>query len=258
MFPHFHLFGFTIHTGSSLIFASFVISYILFYFKLSNKISSLKIFIIALFTASGAFFGARLFHVIFENVDYFIRNPSEVFSNFNGMTFYGAFFSGIFLFYFFTRIFVKKGVIRNQIWDIASICLAMTYGLMRIGCFASGCCWGKITPLPWSVQYYHPSSRMPFKGIPVHPVQMYDSFLGFAIMAFLVYADKRRLFKEGDLIWIFIIFYTIGRFITEFFRGDAFRGDSIFLGLSTSQVISVVLLFLAISRQFVFADKKKV
>ena len=48
---------------------------------------------------------------------------------------------------------------------------------------------------------------------------------------------KNAEYKSGKVVGAYMILYSIGRFIIEFFRGDLERG---FVGtLSTSQVISI-------------------
>lgn len=190
--------------------------------------------------------GARLFHAFFERPAYFLANPIELFRSFDGMTFYGAFFMGALAVGLFTTFRVKNPVLKRKVWDFSALGMSLTYGLMRIGCFLSGCCWGKITPLPWGVRYFDNASVMPFKGIPVHPVQLYDAALGFGLFALLLWLKKKPDWT-GKLIIPTIIIYPIGRFITEHFRGDSFRGEDIILGLSTSQVISVGLIVVGAS-----------
>jgi hypothetical protein len=114
----------------------------------------------------------------------------------------------------------------------------MSVGFLRIGCFASGCCWGSVCRYPWAVRYYHSESAMPYLGIPVHPVQLYESAGGFALMFLLIFAKR----FEGRKVFLFFIGYGLLRFITEFYRGDSFRGVDLFLGLSTSQLISLVMI----------------
>ena len=46
------------------------------------------------------------------------------------------------------------------------------------------------------------------------------------------------------MIYVYMLIYPVGRFIFEFFRGDAIRG--IYFGLSTSQWISIVLFIIGI------------
>ena len=43
-----------------------------------------------------------------------------------------------------------------------------------------------------------------------------------------------------------MVLSSVGRFITEFFRGDSYRGTDVVFSLSTSQTISVPLFFLGV------------
>ena len=76
-------------------------------------------------------------------------------------------------------------------------------------------------------------------GIPLFPIQLVESILNISAgIIILIYTRKPR--RQGQAIGIYIIYYSIMRFILEFFRGDAARG--IALNISTSQWISIILL----------------
>jgi phosphatidylglycerol:prolipoprotein diacylglycerol transferase len=190
--------------------------------------------------ALSAWVGARLFHVIWERPAYFRAHPSEVFTNFQGMTFYGALIAGFFAVLLFNDLFVPKHL-RTRMLDVSAIIAALFYGILRIGCFADGCCWGRLCRYPWAVRFFNPSSEMPYLGIPVHPVQLYDAFAGFLIAGILIYLRKNYEILRGRLVWIFFCLYSVARTLTENFRGDSYRGVNLFLGLSTSQLISLGL-----------------
>lgn len=228
---------------------SFVTALIIFWFflkrELKNSEISLKVLLGLIFgTSFFAFIGARLFHVFVERPEYFINNPGLIFTQFDGMTFYGALAAGcLFAFVYLSKTSLSLNV-KGKIWDAGTLSTCFTIAFMRLGCFANGCCWGKISSKPWAVQYYDPRSVMPYKGIPVHPVQIYDAALGFSI-GVILWVLWREKIARGHLFLIFAILYPLSRFVTEFFRADTFRGEDIFLGLSTSQLISVVLLFFA-------------
>ena len=247
-----------LHTGTMLMITSIAICGIWFYqeFKDRLKFRNILLFIISLTLAS--VLGARLFHAIFERPTYFMAHPLEVLSSLEGMTFYGSFFMGAIAVAIYTKMIIRNPYLKRRIWDFSALSMALTYGIMRVGCFMSGCCWGKITPLPWAVRYFDTASVMPFKGIPVHPVQLYDAALGFALFALLLGLRRMREW-EGKLIIPTIIIYPIGRFITEHFRGDTFRGENVIAGLSTSQVISVGLIVVGILLyvEYVFIPGKR-
>lgn len=185
-------------------------------------------------TAIAAFGGARFLHALIENRN-LLTTPDLLLTRFDGMTFNGSLLFGSLTFYMGTRFF--SSTTRTKLWDIGAILTALSYGLLRIGCFTMGCCWGKVTTIPWAIKYSQ-SRFMPWLGIPVHPVQIYDSLLGFLIFGLLVHLYRKARF-QGQLFSIFLFLYGLGRFTTEFYRGDVFRG--FFLGFSTSQWVSVFI-----------------
>ena len=66
------------------------------------------------------------------------------------------------------------------------------------------------------------------------PTQIYSGFLDFAHFLLLLYVAKHKK-ADGQVAACYLIFYSIGRFVIEFFRGDIERGS---VGvLSTSQFI---------------------
>jgi prolipoprotein diacylglyceryltransferase len=128
--------------------------------------------------------------------------------------------------------------------------MVLGLGFTRIGCFLAGCCHGEKTDLPWGVVFPQGSqaSRV-FTGNtapspPVHPTQLYESALGFALVPLAIYLLKRRKFT-GQTFLILIVCYAVGRFLLEFIRADDDRGTVLGI-LSTSQFIGLVLVPLAI------------
>jgi phosphatidylglycerol:prolipoprotein diacylglycerol transferase len=217
---------------------SFVIALIIFLRVSQGLKSKCKITLVLVATAIASFWGARLLHVIIERPELF-HQPHLIYSRFDGMTFNGSILFGAIAFWLGLRLFEEQKC--AEYWDQAALVTACSYGLMRIGCFSAGCCWGKPTSVPWSVKYSQ-SIFMPWLGIPVHPVQLYDAFLGFALFAALYILKTRFEHPRGKLFGVFLGLYSIGRFYTEFFRGDTIRGEDLVLGLSTSQIVSISIL----------------
>jgi len=84
---------------------------------------------------------------------------------------------------------------------------------------------------------FHNSSFAP-NGVKLIPTQLFSSAGDFLIAIILLfYAQKDR--KPGKVGALYLILYSVGRFIIEFFRND-YRGN---IGiLSTSQLISLIIL----------------
>ncbi|EDM86319.1 hypothetical protein RUMOBE_03121 [Blautia obeum ATCC 29174] len=68
---------------------------------------------------------------------------------------------------------------------------------------------------------------------------------------FILHVIKKR---DGQVAACYLIFYSIGRFVLEFFRGDLIRGS---VGmLSTSQFISLFILVAGILILVIRSKKK--
>jgi phosphatidylglycerol---prolipoprotein diacylglyceryl transferase len=172
--PHFelHLFGLDLHlhtyTTMMALYAIFAIIAFSLSFRRERKV--LNAFALSLTVAVAAFFGARLFHLLVEKpVSEFTFDQMLIF---DGMTFYGSLIAGVLFTAVLTPILFRKSEF-SKVSDIAAIITAAGYGFLRIGCFANGCCWGRLTAVPWAVRYTE-SETMPAIGLPVHPVQLCD------------------------------------------------------------------------------------
>ena len=111
----------------------------------------------------------------------------------------------------------------------------------RIGCFMAGCCYG-----------FTLSTSFVIGGIVIDhfPTQLIES--GFNMLLFLAIWLLQKKFKGARWMRIYLICYGVFRFIIEFTRGDTVRG--FFFGMSTSQLISLIILISCIASFFI---KKK-
>jgi prolipoprotein diacylglyceryltransferase len=76
-------------------------------------------------------------------------------------------------------------------------------------------------------------------NVPLHPTQAYESIAGLVILLALLAFERRGRQFPGRTFWMFVLLYSVSRFIIEFYRGDD-RGF-VFDMVSTSQAISLVL-----------------
>jgi phosphatidylglycerol:prolipoprotein diacylglycerol transferase len=159
--------------------------------------------------------------------------------------FYGGFIGGVTASAIY---FWRHGKLRFWlVADLAAPAIALGQAIGRIGCLMAGDDYGRPTTVPWAVTFTDPDAAAiggaPL-GVPLHPVQLYESIVCLALFFFLV-ARSRRKHAEGDIILTYTVLYAVARFILEFFRGDADRGF-VFGGLlSTSQFIGICLVALA-------------
>lgn len=162
--------------------------------------------------------GARLFYILFNTPLYYFTNPLRIFYFWEG----GLSYLGIVVFgYIFSYYYWKKrGNLFYKVADIASIPLALGWGIGRIGCTLNGCCYGKPTglPFPFSITFTNPESFAPV-GISRYPTQPILSILGF-ITFFVLLRLRKKIKVDGAIFSLFLVFYSISTFFVEFIRGD--------------------------------------
>ena len=162
--------------------------------------------------------GARGLYVA-AHWDQFSDRIWDVFRTWEGgLTMYGGAIPATILGMWYLR---RAGVDVWKAADAIAPSLAIGLGFTRIGCFLSGCCFGKPTDLPWGCVFPEGShAASVFPGVPIHPAQLYASLGGFAIGALLLVLDRRRL-PRGAL---FLLFLPIVVHILALFDGTV--GDN--------------------------------
>ncbi len=85
--------------------------------------------------------------------------------------------------------------------DVMIPLAALALVFIRLGCFLNGCCFGKVSGLPWAVTFprgswvfwYHRTQRWipetAQASLPVHPLQLY--FVGAAVLILLILVRHR-------------------------------------------------------------------
>jgi len=195
---------------------------------------------ILMFIAS--FIGARILHCLI-NYPIYLHDPLRILKIWEGGLIYygglaGALAAG--------TIYVFHQHLSWPKWaDIVAPTAMIALAVGRVGCFLNGCCYGTIAPqwLPWKVTY--PAAAMPlhFAGIPLHPAPIYESITTAIIFLFLAFRARHKRF-QGEIFWLMVALYALARIFLEIFRADP-RGEINFLHLSTSQVISILLIFIS-------------
>lgn len=172
--------------------------------------------------------GAKVFFLLFSAKSFSLYKHFSFWTG-GGFVFYGGLVFGL-IYILLISVFFKKLDSRSLVFFLPP--LALSHAVGRLGCFLAGCCFGKVSELPWAIQM-HGSFR--------HPVQLYES-LGLFLLSFILYKNIISNARSIKIINIYFIFYSLLRFLVEFFRGDIVRGQ--YFNFSTSQIISIIILML--------------
>jgi len=211
----------------------------------ANKILDLCFYVLV-----AAIVGSRILYVLVNWSD-FRHDPFEIVRIWHGgLVFYGGFIGALIAVLWYIR---RKGLPLLKTADIMAPSIAFGQFVGRIGCFFSGCCYGKTCDLPWAVIFTHAESLAP-KGVPLHPTQLYSALNSLLIFLVLVGLKRHKGF-EGQIFWAYVLLYAVTRSILEHFRGDE-RGMFIEGMLSTSQLIGLIMAVIAIAMMIILRRRK--
>jgi len=154
-----------------------------------------------------------------------------------GATYYGGLILAL------AGALVFLGLRRISFFRVADICapsIALGVFITRVGCFLSGCCFGKPTGCSLGIVFPPDSpAGYTFSGIHIHPTQLYSSFYGLLIFLLLLAIDRRSSFT-GFTFSFLCIFYGIARFTVDFFR--YYENSATIAGsVTVSQLLSLAL-----------------
>ena len=199
---------------------------------------------LAIYILLGAVIGARLAYVLLDWHAY-EKHPGAVLALWQGgLSFHGgvagAMLSG--------AVFCWR--FRKPFWEMADLlapAVAIGYAFGRVGCFLNGCCYGVPTHLPWGVRF--PAATFldgrPI-GEPVHPTQLYGAAASLLIFGLLLLA-RSHLRVRGHLFALYVILYSIYRFLVEFLRHGVTGMPLPWLpALTVGQVVSLSLVLAAL------------
>lgn len=183
----------------------------------------------AIWALLGAFLGARAFHIVFYNLDYYLANPGEVLAFWHGgLSSFGGFFGAIFALYLFAK---KRHFTLAELWpyfDIMAVSLWLGWGIGRIGCFF-------IHDHPGTLTHFLLGAQFP--GGVRHDLGLYESILGFALFGIFILAFKPLIKKRWGLVTqLSSLGYAIARFFLEFLRATDLPGsDARYASLTPAQ-----------------------
>lgn len=189
--------------------------------------------------------GARIYHI----VDYWSVYSQNLVSTLyiwqGGLGIWGA-LTGAFLGFFLVARLRKIDVL--QAFDLVSPSLLLGQVLGRIGNYINQEGFGPPTEKPWGVfieKEFRPAQFI--DATHFHPTFFYEAILNLVFFVVLIYIEKRSKngqmsIVKGQLFAIYLILYSTGRFIAEFWRIDTATIGVI----KVAHVISAASIFLGV------------
>ncbi|OGI23535.1 MAG: prolipoprotein diacylglyceryl transferase [Candidatus Moranbacteria bacterium RIFOXYB1_FULL_44_23] len=206
----------------------------------------------------GLLLGARLGDVFIYDWSYFQNHLSQIFLPFDihnnwqyigiyGMSYFGGLVGLIitFVIFSFLRFGLKKRSIAKilEFSDLFAPAVPLGFTFGRLGNFANGELWGRVTNKFWGM--YFPAD---FSGQLRHPSQLYEAFLEGILLFAVLWSIRKIKFPTGYLTALYLIGYGLARFTAEFFREP--DNGWIFWQLTFGQWLSVFLFITGTSLLF--------
>ena len=199
----------------------------------------------------GIIVGGRLGYILFYNPVYYLNNTTSIFKIWEGgMSFHGGLIGVIIMSFWFAK---KNNQNFFSYLDVISIVAPIGIFFGRIANFINSELYGFETNFSWGVKF------ILVDNLYRHPSQLYEAFFeGLILFLILIFFRRKGFMKIPGLIsGLFLIFYSIFRFIIEFFRVPDEQLGYIFLNLTMGQIISFVFLLIGSYLLFVKYEIKK-
>lgn len=232
--------------GLSLMSCFFIGRYV---FKKLNRDDE-KITLAIQYVFVGGLIGARLAHIIFYQLDFYLANPEDIIAVWKGgLASHGGVVGGLAGLYFFC----KRHKEFQFFWllDIGVIAVVMLASLIRFGNLMNSELYGKQTNVPWAFIFTQ------VDNIPRHAVVLYESISYFFTQIFmLVLFNKYKESKPGLYLVTFLISVFTVRFFLEFYKEP--DGAMIINTISKTQLLNLPFIITGIVLgYFVMNDKLK-
>ncbi|MFZ1107449.1 MAG: prolipoprotein diacylglyceryl transferase [Rhodomicrobium sp.] len=167
----------------------------------------------------GTVLGGRLGFVLFYEPSYFFSHPLKFFRIWEGgMAFHGGLLGVGLAQWIFAR---RNGIPLRSLMDVSAAVVPFGLFFGRIANFINGEMYGRLTDVPWAVEF---PARAILKGDafgPRHPTQLYEAALEgvalFAILRFLTHS-RFSLKSPGLTTGAFLMAYGVFRIFAEYFK----------------------------------------
>ncbi|MBQ3073856.1 MAG: prolipoprotein diacylglyceryl transferase [Ruminococcus sp.] len=249
MYPYIDLFGLEIPTYGLISIMGAVLAFFIGLFLAKKRsVNKDELLSVTLFGVLGMFIGAHLLYGLtrvediiavvksYDLYDGFLPFVKDLWNYMNGMVFFGGLYGGLVAGCVY--ISVKKLPL-GEYADVFAVIIPFFHIFGRVGCFFAGCCYGVEMEGGIAGRVLSSGAKEHIERLPVQLIEAGVLFL-LSLVLFLLFMKN---ILRGRLVFMYLVLYSVARFMLEFFRGDEIRGG--FLWFSTSQWISIITLIWA-------------
>jgi phosphatidylglycerol:prolipoprotein diacylglycerol transferase len=187
--------------------------------------------------ALGVVLGGRLGYILFYNLPDYLLSPVNILKVWQGgMSFHGGLLGVLFAVWLYGRKINKPFF---ALTDFGAPLVPLGLGAGRIGNFINGELWGRPTDGWWGMVFPH------VDNLTRHPSQLYELVLEGILLFIILWIYSRKFRPQMAVSGLFLIVYSIFRFLVEFVRTpDAHLGFVVLDWMTMGQLLSVPMLII--------------
>ncbi|QXC60119.1 prolipoprotein diacylglyceryl transferase [Aquihabitans sp. G128] len=191
---------------------------------------------IAIWAVPAGVIGARIYHVAtdWKTYEHHWINAFKITQG--GLGIPGGIFLGVVVGLAVVRV---KKLPKLELLDVVAPALPVAQAIGRFGNWFNQEVFGRPTKLPWGLEIapqYRPAGDEGFATF--HPTFLYEGLWNVGLALLLVWLDKRKKLRPGELFALYVLGYGIGRLWVEALRSD---NASLVLGVRINIWMSVVI-----------------
>ena len=205
--------------------------------KSYNFLSDKQIDNFFIWAVLGVIIGGRVGYVCFYQTKLLFSDPFYIVEIWKGgMSFHGGLIGIIFSIYLFS---IKYKLSFFYLSDLVSLVAPIGLFLGRISNFINTELYGRVTDFPIAIIYPLIDNN------PRHPSQLYEALfegLVLLLILFVYFIKKPKEYIIGNISALFLIFYSVFRFLIEYLREPDYHLGLIFYYFSMGQLLCIPLL----------------
>lgn len=183
-----------------------------------------ELFLLLFVSFPSFFIGARLLNYLLNIKTYQEKGLPLWTLRYVGFSIYGGILLTLVL------LFIVLRLIKKDPWQFADqlwFPFALSFAIMRLGCYINGCCYGLPTDFSFGISKPLLSEKenlvlrllgKPIPTIHIHPTQLYELIGAFIPAVILLIVSRRRKMKPGVAALLYGICFTTMRLIVLPYR----------------------------------------